>query len=319
MFRKFLHFLKDSLISSERNGHHPFLFRRNAVAVVIALVLLIEALFIVEELIVFRKSDFLSAVLPAIVMSLTNGARAGDNLSSLSTNQLLVSAAQKKAHDMARRGYFSHVSPEGNPPWYWLDSVGYNYRYAGENLAVNFTDSKELVDSWLNSPAHRANILKEDFTEIGIGMATGTYKGRESVFVVEFFGSPLPVSASAIRDGKPEVANEADLANVSPDTPAVFGTSTTQNYTDSSRILESISSPSTLTNNLLSGMAILLFGLILISTVYNLHFPRPAIIAGGLSVTLVILGVLLLNNLFLFSGTDIPTDTQSASVIKALK
>ena len=137
--------LKNALLPTKENDHHPYIFRREALVVVIIFVLFFEAGFLIQEFIVFKKEGFLAAVLPAFIVSLTNEVRAEGNLGSLKTSPLLSSAAQKKADDMAKRGYFSHVSPEGNPPWYWLDAVGYNYSYAGENLAVNFTDSKELL------------------------------------------------------------------------------------------------------------------------------------------------------------------------------
>ncbi len=144
------------------NGHHPHLFRKEAVIFVIILVLLIESAFLTQEFVTFRRDQYLAAILPAFLVTLTNEERVQDKLGSLKVSILLSSAAGEKARDMAARGYFSHVSPEGNPPWYWLDKVGYDYTYAGENLAVNFTDSDQLVKGWLASPAHRDNILKKN-------------------------------------------------------------------------------------------------------------------------------------------------------------
>jgi len=100
-----------------------------------------------------------------------------------------MKAAQMKAEDMAKRGYFSHEGPLGESPWSWLDKVGYSYVYAGENLAVNFSDSVEVHKAWLNSPKHRDNILGRNFSEVGVGTATGEFEGRQSIFVVQFFGS----------------------------------------------------------------------------------------------------------------------------------
>ncbi|MFA5841912.1 MAG: CAP domain-containing protein [Candidatus Paceibacterota bacterium] len=323
MPKKFFNFLKDIFVPSERNGHKPSIFRHDAVVAIIVTVLFIESVLLVQELVVFKRSNFIAAVLPGIVASLTNDVRAEDNLGPLSTNQLLTSAAQKKANDMASRGYFAHVSPEGNPPWYWLDKVGYDYRYAGENLAVNFTDSKELLDGWMASPAHRANILKKDFTEIGIGMATGTYQGRESIFVVEFFGSRSParskVAQSSTVKSVVEVVSSTSLAKVSPDTPVVFGTSTAGTYADSSGVGELMSSPRTLTNNLLLGLAVTLLGLILLGVFMHFRFPHPTVMAGGFSIAIVILMILFFNSELLFSPAKFPTDTQSASVVRALK
>jgi hypothetical protein len=94
---------------------------------------------------------------------------------------------------MATKGYFSHTSPEGLSPWHWFDTVGYKFMYAGENLAINFSESTDVEQAWMNSPGHRANILNERFTEIGIATAQGTYQGQPTIFVAQMFGKPLPV------------------------------------------------------------------------------------------------------------------------------
>lgn len=133
--------------------------------------------------------DF-AAVMPAVVAVLTNEARAADDLGELHVDEKLTRAAQAKAEDMAEKGYFAHVSPDGTTPWYWIIREEYLYVYAGENLAVNFDESEDVVEAWLASPTHRFNIMKRQYTDIGIGIATGTYKGREATFVVQMFGAP---------------------------------------------------------------------------------------------------------------------------------
>lgn len=139
-----------------------------------------------------RDNDFnLAAVLPALVTALTNNARLAEHQSILVENELLTHAAQAKADDMAAKGYFTHVSPDGSQPWDWIIRAGYRYEYAGENLAVNFDDSDGVVNAWLASPTHRFNLLRPQYTEIGVATSTGIYKGRQAVFVVQMFASPL--------------------------------------------------------------------------------------------------------------------------------
>jgi hypothetical protein len=125
-----------------------------------------------------------------VLTAITNEDRALNNASSLNTNELLQKAAQLKANDMATRGYFSHNSPDGLTPWYWLDKVGYKYKYAGENLAVDFFESRDVAQAWMNSPTHRANVVNKKYTEIGIAIAEGVFEGKNTVFVVQFFGTP---------------------------------------------------------------------------------------------------------------------------------
>jgi hypothetical protein len=91
---------------------------------------------------------------------------------------------------MATKGYFAHTSPEGVTPWYWFAKAGYKFIYAGENLAVNYNQSQTVETAWLNSPTHRANIMNENFTEMGVATAVGEYNGAPATFVVELFGMP---------------------------------------------------------------------------------------------------------------------------------
>jgi len=131
-------------------------------------------------------SKSLAAVISSDVAMLTNKERSGNSLGSLKYNTVLAKAAQMKAEDMVKRGYFSHKDPNGLPPWKWLDQVGYNYTYAGENLGLNFIESNELIEAWMNSSLHRLNLLNKNYTEIGIGIASGIYDGKQAIFIVQF-------------------------------------------------------------------------------------------------------------------------------------
>jgi len=150
----------------------------------------------------------LAAVNAARVATLTNDEREQEGLSALARNPLLDRAAQMKAEDMAAKGYYAHVSPEGITPMYWVEKAGYKYLIIGENLVVNRADAKQVVEAFMGSPGHKANILRKDFTEIGVGVATGTYKGKDATFTVQIFAAPYPRQAAA----KPLVSKE----NVKP-------------------------------------------------------------------------------------------------------
>lgn len=140
------------------------------------------------------------AVLPGVLYALTNGDRAAAGLPALSQNALLDKAAQMKAEDMATRGYYSHTTPEGYQPFHWFDVVGYTYLNVGENLDVIYSgDENTINNAWMGSPGHRANILLPQFTEIGVGVAEGTYKGVPATFAVQLFATPLPPTAPPVR------------------------------------------------------------------------------------------------------------------------
>ena len=159
------------------------------------------------------QSSQMAAVISATLVDLTNEDREKRDLPALTLSPILTAAAQAKADDMAAKGYFAHTSPEGRAPWYWFSQVGYDYIYAGENLAVKFSDSKSVERAWMESPKHRDNILNGRYTEVGIATATGTYEGKETTFVVQMFGTPKtkqisPISATPAEPAVVAVAPE---------------------------------------------------------------------------------------------------------------
>lgn len=162
----------------------------------------------------FLASDHMAAVISAVMVDLTNEDRQKEDLGTLKVNPTLVAAAQAKANDMAKKGYFAHDAPDGKTSWYWFKEAGYSFAYAGENLAVDFTDSDDVVEAWMDSPTHRANILDSRFTEIGIATAVGTYKGQKAIFVVQMFGTPArtPVPAAVVAVNAPEGPEDIAVA-----------------------------------------------------------------------------------------------------------
>ncbi len=212
-------------VPSRSNGYWPKLLQRAAMLGMFGLVLLSFAATNVQALL-WQSSDWLvGAILPAVVIKETNQARAAEHLSPVVRNPVLDAAATLKAEHMAKNGYFSHYSPEGVSPWHWFKEVGYTYAFAGENLAVHFTDSHEVVEAWLDSPSHRANIVNSQYQEIGIGTAKGTFEGYDTVFVVQLFGAPAKVPTPVLAEndalGTNEVAVAIAPASAQADTVAI--------------------------------------------------------------------------------------------------
>lgn len=144
-----------------------------------------------------EQSTSLASVLPSVIIALTNTDRVKNGSSLLVENPLLTKAAQMKADDMLARQYYSHTTPEGHTPLYFLDTVGYKYLNAGENLDLTYESTADDVHTaWLNSPAHRANLLLSQYTEIGVGVAEGEYRGEHVTFVVEIMTTPMPLVSS---------------------------------------------------------------------------------------------------------------------------
>jgi len=216
--------IKDFFIPHHGNNYAPASLQK---AAVLGMMLLVVISFTVANLqaLLWISSDWMvSTILPAVVVQETNEEREDGNLVALRRNATLDEAAQLKANDMAEHSYFSHNSPSGVTPWYWFGVADYNYVHAGENLAVHFTDSGEVVEAWMDSPTHRANIMNGNYQEIGIGTAKGTYEGFDTVFVVQLFGTPAapapsrtvtedtPVTVAAVEETVPTVSTTSSTA-----------------------------------------------------------------------------------------------------------
>ncbi len=103
------------------------------------------------------------------VVSLTNAERAKNGLPALELDTKLSSVARKKAEDMQKNNYFSHTSPTYGSPFDMMKTFGVSYQTAGENIAQGQSTPQEVVQAWMNSEGHRANILNKNFGKIGVG------------------------------------------------------------------------------------------------------------------------------------------------------
>ena len=148
----------------------------------------------------------------------TNKARITAGLSPLRTDQLLARSAQLKTEDMISLQYFEHESPTGVAVSDLGKKVGYDYIIMGENLALgDFRNAKDLVNAWMESPGHRANILNEMYQDIGIYAVKGTYEGQEVWFAVQHFGaqrSACPSIDSALKKEIDQMNRELDTQQV---------------------------------------------------------------------------------------------------------
>lgn len=160
-----------------------------------------------------------AAVSASEVAILTNKERTQKDIPVLQRNALLDQAAEMKAKDMAANGYYAHVSPDGLTPMHWVDKAGYKYLIIGENLVVNRTDAEQVVDAFMGSPGHRANIFRTDFTEIGVGVANGTYKGKDATFTVQIFAAPYPQQLASKKEVAKAAVKPVETPTKTPSTP----------------------------------------------------------------------------------------------------
>jgi len=129
-------------------------------------------------------------------------------------NEKLNAAAKAKAEDMFKNQYFEHVSPTGVDPGILVKNFSYDFIVAGENLILgNFASEQEIVQHWMDSPGHRANILNNRVTEIGVAIIKGTYEGRTVWIGVQEFGLPI----SACKQADDSLKNQIDANKVQLD------------------------------------------------------------------------------------------------------
>ena len=144
------------------------------------------------------------------VIELTNSSRTDAGESALATNSKLSQAAEEKANDMVANNYFSHTSPAGTTPWSWIQKENYDYIYAGENLAMDFFSAEKMEEAWMASPTHRANILNQNYYEIGTAVKEGNINGHETTLAVVVFGSGDKNSSSANNEKKETLNSEKE-------------------------------------------------------------------------------------------------------------
>lgn len=209
--RRFFCKVHHTIIPHQHNNHYPHIVRPKALVTYSAALILLK-LFVTGVLfITFPNPAKLSQEIINTILHLTNESRTDAGVSPLSINPALAAAAELKANDMVAKDYFSHYTPEGNPPWIFIDETKYPYSVAGENLAMNFTSANTVHSAFLASPSHKRNILDPRFNEVGFAVARGEINGAETQVLVEFFGkaiTPLPASEVAVTTSETSETQE---------------------------------------------------------------------------------------------------------------
>jgi hypothetical protein len=148
------------------------------------------------------------------IVELTNNIRTNLNIQTLKESPALQAAASAKAQDMLVNEYFAHTSPSNRSLKNWLFDANYAFKAAGENLALGFNEPEAVVDAWVKSPTHYANIIDDDFTEIGVAMVSGTYQGYSTSLAAQYFGDPKtnPIAVAPIVEEE-SVDNSENIEN----------------------------------------------------------------------------------------------------------
>lgn len=153
------------------------------------LIAVVAALAIAAPLAAFHETRPDS--MAAAVVAEMNRERATAGLAPLRINEQLAAVALDRVEDMFAKHYFAHVSPDGIAPWTWADKRGYDYREFGENLAVGYRTPHAIVDGWMHSREHRANVMSHTFDEVGVAIAPASPERR--------FAGPTVVAIYGVR------------------------------------------------------------------------------------------------------------------------
>ena len=188
--------LKNYFVPHEKNNYHPAFLATKRTIFYSTFFVLMKMVVIVFVVLIPAEAFLLPDILAqqhAKIIELTNELRAKKGLPNLATIGTLTVSADARALDMANHQYFSHHGPDNHTLSYFLAQSGYRYRVAGENLAMGFSDAEAVVNAWMKSPTHYANLVDKDFTQLGVGLESGFYNGYPTVYVVEHFGDPARV------------------------------------------------------------------------------------------------------------------------------
>ncbi|MEM9487000.1 MAG: CAP domain-containing protein [Cyanobacteria bacterium P01_F01_bin.116] len=160
-----------------------------------------------------------SAIFAQEVLLLTNEFRAQNDLAPLTLNQELTTTAQKHSQAMASEDFFSHIGLNGATPWDRAAEEGYTASAMAENIAAGQLTPEQVVQGWINSPGHRANMLNSSYTELGVGyveLTNDTGQVNYNHYWTQLFGSGdlTPEADASIFESEPTTAVEAVIIDL---------------------------------------------------------------------------------------------------------
>ena len=281
---------KDLFVPHGRNNHKAKILHPASLSIVVAIFLVGQFSLNFFTLVSPAILGFASNITPEQVIELTNQRRMENGLAPLRANGALNEIATRKAGDMFAFNYWAHSSPSGRNPWSFFQEVGYRYLYAGENLARDFMASEAVVEAWMNSPAHKDNVLSPHYREIGLAVVDGTLNGIETTLVVQVFGTPQPVaSAEKPTPAKPSLGEAGESAPVKS---GLVQTALAQ-ATGEETVTPSVLSPFLLTKTVAVFLLGLIFGALALDAL--LVYRRKIVRLSGKNLAhLLFIGALLL-------------------------
>ena len=299
LIRKLVHLF----VPHESNNHKAKILHNSSLTILTLCLVLYQGLLTFFPRFGPKILGYAANIPPDEVIRLTNEKRVAAGVGPLVTNTTLSQAAQAKGADMLTKDYWAHVSPDGTQPWFFFTSFGYKSRYAGENLARDFSDPASAVEAWMASPSHKENLLSSKYKEVGVAVVEGDMAGVDTTIIVQFFGTNLvdtlpetPIAQVQASVPSPTLAPDTLPLVVVTSTPTPVPTTApllveapTSAQTTSSKVLIS---PFTTTRGI-SLVVIILLGAIMIIDVVVTARRKTFRIGGRTLAHLAFLGMIL--------------------------
>ncbi|KKQ25656.1 MAG: hypothetical protein US62_C0015G0024 [Candidatus Woesebacteria bacterium GW2011_GWA1_37_8] len=176
------------------NDHKAKALHADSIFAIASLLLAFQLLLRSFPAIGIRILGYASNIPPEKIIELTNKKRADAGLPALTYNPTLAIAAKAKGENMLANDYWAHTAPDGTEPWAFFATAGYKYKYAGENLARDFSNPESAIEAWMASNSHKENILSTRYKEIGVAVVEGDLAGSDTTIIVQLFGAPSGTS-----------------------------------------------------------------------------------------------------------------------------
>jgi hypothetical protein len=207
------HRIRLAIIPHHANQYRPHAIRRyGLISVLVAIIVVQSGYNLLTSGAVLGERP--SVIVPEVFAE-TNKERADRRLAPLAWNETLSKAAHLKARDMFKQQYWAHTAPDGKTPWFWIDQAGYDYSYAGENLARNFPTSQAVLNAWMASSEHAKNITNAHFSEVGFAVVDGELEDKPTTLVVALYGSPASSGVAGVQTAlTPEKGADGNTVSV---------------------------------------------------------------------------------------------------------
>lgn len=206
---KFLRFLRHLFLPHESNNQKAKILHPSTLSLIAVILIVFQLFLSLPGNLGAKILGYAANISPEEVIRLTNEKRVQAGLTPLNYSPILSQSAQAKGADMLNKSYWAHVAPDGTQPWKFFTDAGYQYRYAGENLARDFSNPSSAVDAWMASPSHKENMLSSKYKEIGVAVVEGNLAGVDTTIIVEHFGTKYVDTIPAVPLAEAKTATPA--------------------------------------------------------------------------------------------------------------